>query len=348
MNRQVLPPNAPVSEQAAAWFFELADGPIDRAARREFVGWLKRSPQHIDAFLAIAVLDQELSDLPGDLETALATLDRSAPLVALVGSGNDSANDTTTPRTARRSVPVPRILGWIAAAGLAAAALVSGLTFVSREAQPPAVVHKTDFGEQRSIALSDGSIVTLNTRSEVSVGFDDSERKIELVAGEALFDVARDSRRPFMVDTGSVALRVLGTKFSVYRTEKSIRLAVVEGVVRATPNQMPDENVLVSAGEGAVALDGVIRHRDDIDVGKAIAWTERRLIFDDVPLEEVVLEFNRYNRTPLVVQDPQLAQRRITSVFFANDVSALIAFLELEPDVEVDYGVDAVRIRSEH
>ncbi|HZD53696.1 MAG TPA: hypothetical protein VE175_11660, partial [Woeseiaceae bacterium] len=111
----------------------------------------------------------------------------------------------------------------------------------------------------------------------------------------------------------------------------------------------PGEPVLVRAGEGAVATpNGSIRRNDEIDLEKALAWTERRLIFDDVPLEDVISEFNRYNRRPLVIQDPKLAGRKITSVFFANDVSALIAFLELEAGAEVDYGADAIRIHRKH
>jgi transmembrane sensor len=210
-------------------------------------------------------------------------------------------------------------------------------------------VHRTDYGEQRSIALADGSIVVLNTLSEVVVRFGPEERRVELVAGEAMFDVAHDPDRPFVVGTGAVELRVLGTRFSVYRKADSVRLAVLEGVVRAAPPGAEQAHVLVRAGQGAVAsLDGTIRRNHRIDLERVLAWTERRLIFDDVALADVVAEFNRYNRRPLIVQDPELAERRITSVFFANDVSALVAFLELEPDVEVLYGADAIRIQSEH
>jgi transmembrane sensor len=84
------------------------------------------------------------------------------------------------------------------------------------------------------------------------------------------------------------------------------------------------------------------------DVGKAIAWIERRLVFDGAPLAEVVREFNRYNRKPLIVEDSTLANRAITTVVNAHDVSALVGFLELEPDVEVEYADDSIRIRVRH
>jgi transmembrane sensor len=346
MNSEFAESSTPVSEQAAAWYFELADGPNDWQTRQEFVRWLKRSPQHIDCFLSIAMLEQELSELPGDLDDALALVAEAAPNTVSIADAANSPGNTgrhRTPRLARRGV------GWLAAAGIAGMAIVAALPFVTPDDASPGVVHKTDFGEQRSIALGDGSIVILNTLSEIAVRYDDAERRVELLSGEAMFDVTADNQRPFIVETGAVALNVLGTRFSVYRTSESIRLAVVEGVVSAVPRQRPEGQILVKAGEGAIATpDGTIRRNDALDVDKAIAWTERRLIFDDVPLENVVLEFNRYNRRPLIVQDPRLGQRKITSVFFANDVSALVAFLELDPDVEVDYGADAIRIRSKH
>jgi transmembrane sensor len=345
MNSEFAEPDVPVSEQAAAWLFELADGPNDHETRRQFVRWLKRSPQHIEAFLAIALLEQELAERPGSLEHALALVEDTGRDVIQIAGNNSSGLG----RADRKPLRNRRGLRWLAAAGVAAMFIMASLPFLVPQDAPTAVVHKTNLGEQRSIALGDGSIIVLNTLSEVAVRYDDASRRVELQSGEAMFDVAADSRRPFVVETGAVALNVLGTKFSVYHTSESTRLAVVEGVVRAVSRQQPERQILVHAGEGAVATaDGAIHTDGEIDVDKAIAWTERRLVFDDVALEDVVSEFNRYNRRPLVVLDPQLAERKITSVFFANDVSALVAFLELEPDVEVNHGADAIRIRRKH
>lgn len=334
-------PSLPVSEQAAEWFFELSDGPADWQARRQFVRWLKRSPQHIDSFLAVAVLEQDLSDRAGGSDEVEALVSGAASeAIPMDGAG---AGDR--PAEGRKPPPRGYRIGWLAAAAITTVTFLGSLPLLLPGDVPPTFVHKTDFGEQRSIALGDGSIVVLNTLSEVAVHYGEDVRRVELLAGQAFFDVARDPRRPFVVEAGTVALNVLGTRFSVYSTPQSTRLAVIEGVVRAVSQRQPEQEVLVRAGEGAfVTVDGAIRRMEEIDVPKAIAWTERRLIFEDVPLQEVVYEFNRYNRRPLVVQDPELGERRITSVFFANDVSALVAFLELEPDVEVDYGADAIRI----
>jgi transmembrane sensor len=337
MNSDPIKPATPVAEQAAIWYFELAEGAPDRQRRSEFFRWLKRSPRHIEEFLAIAVLEQELSELPGELADILAEVRREEATTALPMPGAAEA---------RREPPRRR---WRRYAWTSAAAAASALLFFmfALDRSPVPVLHETDFGEQRSFALQDGSIVTLNTLSSLSVEFDASRRRVVLFEGQAMFNVAEDASQPFVVETGEIALSVLGTKFSVYRRPDSVEVAVVEGSVAASPLQSPHEQVIVTAGEGAIATaGGEIRRRQGIDVEKALAWTERRLIFDDAQLSEVVAEFNRYNRVPLVVEDRALARRTITTVFNAHDVSALVGFLELEPDIEVEYGGDAIRIRA--
>jgi transmembrane sensor len=339
MYEEFTAPSLPVSEQAAAWFCELVDGARNRRRQRDFVRWLKASPQHIDAFLAIAMLERDLAGLPIEMEEAVRLAGEAAgPAIPLAAGGKTAA---AAPRRVRRA-------GWLAAAAAACAAAAALWLAPGSRVDPVPVVHRTDYGEQRSVALGDGSIVTLNTLSEVAVRFGSNVRHVELVAGEAMFDVARDPRRPFVVEAGAVRLSVLGTRFAVYRKADSVRLAVLEGVVRATPPGHPEAQVLVHAGEGAIASrDGTIRRNDSIDLERATAWTERRLVFNAAPLKDVVAEFNRYNRRPLIVQDPGLGEKKITSSFFANNVGAFVAFLELDPDIEVDYGADAIRIHRD-
>ncbi len=337
MTREPIRPATPVAEQAAIWYFQLVEAAPGRQERAEFFQWLRRSPRHIEEFLAIAVLEQEVSELSGDVAEILAEVQREQGTATL-----------PRPAAAADPQPPPR-RRWSRYAWTSAAAAASALLFfmVALDRSPEPVLHQTDLGEQRSFALQDGSIVTLNTRSSLRVEFDGSTRRVALLEGQAMFDVAPEQSRPFVVDTGEVSLSVLGTRFSVYRRPRSVEVAVVEGRVAASAVDSPDEPVIMSAGEGAVATtEGGIRRRPGIDVEKALAWTERRLIFDDAELSEVVAEFNRYNRVPLVVEDGALARRTITTVFNAHDVSALVGFLELEPDIEVEYGRDAIRIRA--
>lgn len=329
-----------VPEQAAEWLLELAEPGRSVTRRWEFMHWLKKSPQHIEEFLAIATLQLEVAEQSSVVQDIVAELKIKDDKVAvpLFREPRMTGGLPVTSRRRRR-----RYLAWVSAAALAvfAIALVQ-----MRLVEPPPISHRTELGEQRSIVLSDGSIMTLNTLSEATVQFSRPTRQVTLVAGEAMFDVVSNPDRPFVVETGAMSLSVLGTKFSVYRKKNSTRLAVVEGAVSAVSRYAPGSNVVVRTGEGAVAtMQGISLTDPQFDVEKAIAWTERRLIFDGAPLAEVVAEFNRYNRLPLVVEDSALANRAITTVFNAHDVSALVGFLQLEPDVEVQYGEDAIRIR---
>lgn len=327
-------------EQAAEWLVELAEPTCTESHRREFMSWLKKSPQHIEEFLGIATLHLEVAEQSSAVQHIVAELksldDQCA--VPLFREPGTPGGSPVTPRRRRT-----RYLAWASAAVLVVIAVVLVRLPV---VEPPPISHRTELGEQRSIVLDDGSIMTLNTLSEATVHFGRTARRVTLVTGEAMFDVVSDPDRPFVVETGAMSLNVLGTKFSVYRKKDSTRLAVVEGAVSAVSSYVPGSEVVVRTGEGAVAtMQGIALTDPQFDVEKAIAWTERRLIFDGAPLAEVVAEFNRYNRLPLIVEDNALSSRAITTVFNAHDVSALVAFLKLEPDVEVRYGEDAIRIR---
>jgi transmembrane sensor len=332
--------SASLPEQAADWLVELAEPSHGVDSRRQFMTWLKKSPQHIEEFLAVASLQQEVAEQAGPIADIVADLKSASGTYAV------PLFDTSAPTNASSGPVRRRARQYLLWASAASVALVAFIALQWPNAEPPAVSHRTELGEQRSIALHDGSIVTLNTLSEAVVRFDRTTRRVTLVAGEAMFDVVSDPDRPFVVETGTVSLNVTGTRFSVYRRDDSTRVAVVEGSVRVVSGHTPERAVTVRAGEGVVATDRGILADTRFDVEKAIAWTERRLVFDGAPLAEVVQEFNRYNRKRLIVEDSALAGRAVTTVMDAHDVSALVGFLELEPDVEIEYGDDSIRIRA--
>jgi len=230
---------------------------------------------------------------------------------------------------------------------------------------------RTARGEQRSIVLEDGSLVVLNTLSEIRIDLTSSSRRAVLTAGEALFDVAKDPDRPFTVDAGPLAIRVTGTRFNVYRQQARTVLTVVEGKVEVTPAEtsrvLPGERaiaydderhpaaealgqpatptVTVTAGERvAVDVDGGMDRDVPVNLERATAWTQRRLIFDNESLARVSEEFNRYNRLPVIIEDSSCAGRRITGVFNATDTRTLVAFLERQQGITVRRDPDAIRV----
>jgi transmembrane sensor len=213
----------------------------------------------------------------------------------------------------------------------------------------------TAIGEQRSAVLPDHSIVELNTQSAVRIAYTSRERRIELVRGEAFFEVAKDSRRPFIVSTEFATARALGTRFTVYRAPSGTLVTVAEGrvLVRYTgtaDNPVngrpgPIDTVEVVPGTQADATPGRSVQVHAVDVDRSLAWRNRRLIFAGDTLANVVREFNRYNLPRLEIVDPRLLDQRISGVFGANDPQSLLDFLSKVDHINVSRAhPDAIRI----
>lgn len=351
------PPES-VTEQAAAWLVEFEAGPPPESERRAFVAWLKRSPVHVEEFLQMSALRRELG--------------RSPALEASLDEVLAEARETVVPLGERRMPPSPAVSkrrprrkpGRRAVAASVLVLIAGALASVATFYEPG--VYRTGVGEQRSIALADGSVITLNTQSEVRVDLGENRRRATLVDGEALFNVARDTDRPFLVDAGATAIRVLGTRFNVYRQRDKTTVTVIEGKVdiQAAPPEpaaaapAPDhkpqatghrpQSTTLTAGEQViVALQGDILQPPQVDLTRVTAWTDRRVIFDDAPLAEVVTEFNRYNDRQLVLNDSRLAAREVTGVFQVHDLDVLVSFLRGQEDIHVTRDGDSLKILPE-
>jgi transmembrane sensor len=237
-----------------------------------------------------------------------------------------------------------------------------------------ATTYATATGEQRSIALADGSVIELNSRSKIEVRFTKGERDVNLVAGQALFHVAKDHARPFIVASDGTRVRAVGTQFDVYQKHGGTVVTVVEGTVAvvrtgAEPSQgseglssgsaTPDlpahtgfdiggsamvNAVYLSAGEQLTVTPKTERKTAHPNIASATAWTQRELVFDSASLSDVAEEFNRYNERQLVIQDPALYDFHISGVFSSTDPASLITFLRQRPGVKVIEGGSEIRI----
>ena len=329
-----------VTEAAAEWIDRLSHQPS--AARvREFARWLLRSPVHVEEFLRVTALREELEQAARPDWVADILARRDPDIAELPLQSPQSPGTSASPRRKARR---PRFLPL--AGAIAAAALLGWMVLLVSPSHPPAGPAPsvtTGVGEQRFLPLSDGSSIQLNTDSSVEIRMSKTERQVDLRHGEALFDVVVDPERPFRVTSHDVIVEAIGTRFSVFRRAEDTRVTVVEGRVsmlrnRAVPSpaaispettQTPIELI---AGQQAFWHPEQVPVPASIDPAKVTAWTERRLVFEDEPLDAVVAEFNRYNVPRLAVGDPALSQRRITGVFDVNDPGRFIEVLdELAP-----------------
>jgi transmembrane sensor len=194
-------------------------------------------------------------------------------------------------------------------------------------------------GEIRRIALEDGSTLILNTATEVAVEFNRQQRNIRLIRGEALFEVAHDSSRPFVVVANDTAVRAVGTAFAVRMESTQIDVTVTEGVVEVADAQpansggaaspLPDRGTeRVSANERIVIARSRAPQIRSIAAGEAdrqLAWRDGMVSFDGESLQLAVAEINRHNRRKIVVADPALAAKPIVGVFRATDLDGFSA-----------------------
>jgi transmembrane sensor len=338
-----------ISAEAVDWFLQWQEKTAGEPDPQTFSEWLLRSPAHVEEYLRVSS-SWCLANVgtAGDLQTA--------KLIAAAKKYHDTDNVVALPSRLGRRSPSTGSESGRASAGsswrvaLAASLLVGVALWVTYLSLQLPVTFQTAVGEQRSFTLQDGSVVFLNTNSKVRVGWLPAERHIELVRGEARFQVAKDAHRPFIVATATAAVRAVGTVFNVREESLSTQVAVLEGQVDVTvaPSKEAEAVAPVAARLAAGERAAVTTHGIETNTGPPIesvaAWTERRLVFRDQPLNGVIREFNRYRTHPLVLDDPALAALRISGVFDLSDPASLIAYLGTFETVQVDSRSDG----SEH
>jgi len=328
---------------ASSWLTRLNDGRLSRRESAEFADWLRDSPVHVHEFLECLAILESLGHVRSELD------ERS---LAAIGNVVEIDRTPTAAAGALGDVEKPRrwALGRAAAAAAALVVVAVWLTIGSLDPERTADVLTTDIGEQRSVTLQDGSLITLNTRSSVRVDVRDTERNVELLSGEVLFGVAADPARPFVVTVDDTRITVIGTEFNVRRHDDRVLVTVIEGTVRveqATPNAggvaSTNEHLMLTGGQQSATSNSGLSVVS-VEVADVVAWKDRKLVFRDTRLADIADEFNRYNRTRLIVDAGPLEDKRFSGVFFANDAESFLEVLEEVEAIRVETIDDGTRI----
>jgi transmembrane sensor len=300
--------SATIRAQAAAWVARL-HGPkrteeVEAGLRR----WLAESPEHATAF-----------------ELLTDTWEKSARL------RRRPMERTVSHKLAGFTMSVSRAA---VAAAAVAAITVAGTVFYLRT---DAVV--TAVGEQRTLTLEDGTRMYLNTNTRAAVRYSREQREVRLDQGEALFDVAKNPRWPFVVKVGDRQVKALGTVFVVRRDDANLAVTLVEGKVAVSPledrvadtparlTQAPESAdepsaarlVMLSPGQRLTFASREPARIDRPRLDQVTAWQHGRVAFDNTALTDAVAEMNRYSAARLVVEDPDAARIRISGTFRAGD-----------------------------
>jgi|SRR5690606_2415061 len=303
--------------EAAGWLDRMNRSAFDSAEGARFDAWMGADPRNREAFAEMAALwDDRL------LEQACATVPE-AP-----------ATERVTARVLRRPLPQPR--RWLPLAASAVAAAVAALLFIP--AIP--VSHQTAPGITRTIALSDGTTLTLGGNSAVTVQYWPWQREVELTRGEAGFDVAHSGWRSFEVDAGSARIGVLGTAFHVDRlSQDRVSVGVSRGKVRLTDAM---NHLDLTAGQAALASNSVLR-RVSMDPEQNRPGSDW-FVMRDAPLGDLVEKMRRFSGAPIAVDAALADDLRLTGRFRISATEETLALLRKSYDLDISRDGDVIRI----
>lgn len=306
-----------IAAEAAVWVASLHGPDRDRAMEDEFRAWQQRSPAHREAFEKTTDVWQDIPRIK--LADAYAAVDAQ--------------------RLARNAAH-KRSVAWRWATASGAAVLLAGAAVFFQQWQQQNT-YATAIGEQRQVLLDDGTRMLLNTDTRLSVDYGAKRRTIEVKGGEALFEVAKDASRPFVVRVAGSEVVAVGTAFAVRfhdgpRTADALTVTLIEGQVNVRPTSggggglAPKHAVALKPGDrltldhAARADQAAVEQKiDRPDIERAMAWKRNEAVFQDTPLAGAVDEINRYSRTQVTLSnDVQQANLNVSGVFRTGDSAA--------------------------
>ncbi|MEI9988991.1 MAG: FecR domain-containing protein [Rhizomicrobium sp.] len=220
--------------------------------------------------------------------------------------------------------------------------------------------YATAFGERRTITLADGSKISLDSDSEVTVEYSKDARELRLLKGQARFDVAHDVERPFSVLARTQKVIATGTAFNIDITQPKVLVTLIEGHVvvldeTARPRAAADTarmpqlrpGIELRAGQQLAAAVDAPPSVSRADLHQATAWTAGQLVFDDQPLSEVVVRINRYATTPITIADASIGKLRLSGSFNTGDtvgfVDIVTHYLPVEAATAADGSIALIR-----
>jgi transmembrane sensor len=353
-------------ERAADWLIRRDRG-LTPAEQDDYLQWLAADPRHGDALARQQTTWREL-DLLADWRP-------------------EHAPEPNPSLLAPPRPPASRPLCWIFPFTLAAAACLAFVLLLNRETQPSTRTPPTPLtvatGYEKRL-LDDGSVLELNRGAAVAVAYTATERRVQLLRGEAHFTVAKNSARPFVVSAAGVETRAVGTVFNVRLAAASVEVLVTEGKVAVSGVERVDPNALTSAaetssnpsrqGQPAPPRDTFVAARERLtiplapaspapattvasvsahvpvavssdEIARSLAWQPRLLEFSAAPLAEVVAEFNRHNTIQLALADPALASFPVTASFRSDNAEGFVRLLEATAGVRAERRGETISLR---
>ncbi|MFC3655130.1 hypothetical protein FZ025_13260 [Xanthomonas hyacinthi] len=318
-----MPENSSVDDdlfdQAVHWILRLDAAPGDADALQRYRDWLAVAPAARTQAMAAArallgMLQRPAADVGDELGIDPLQTEPS-PSHAIAAA---TAVAPTRRRSARRH--------WQALAAALALAIGAGTWLGGGGLDRLRSDAYTRIGAMRQLQLEDGSVVTLNTDSAIAVHMRKDTRSVRLLRGEAFFQVVRDPRRPFVVDSAGGSARVLGTAFNVRLDDDRAQVSVVEGRVAVSP-PAGGTGAVLGAGQSAWLAGHAVRREAGRDPFAVAAWRRRQLVFYNTPLSQVVRELSRYRHGSIQLRGDDVRALPVSGAFSIADPDASLQVL---------------------
>jgi transmembrane sensor len=332
-----------ISRQASEWFVLMRSETVTERERSAFLHWYNECAEHKEAFRSYELIWRELGDLAVSTE-GKRLRDSVNPIHGGLFSkyvrgwlsgissffgrssfwGQQSGGSNEGGLFAIRGIPAARF----ALAGLVLFVSV----FLANNLLKGSVdlaSYQTDIAQVQKIQLPDGTLITLSGKSRITAWDTGSERHVELLKGQAFFEVAKNPDKPFYVKAGDTLVRVIGTQFDVNRTTSLVRVAVLEGIVSVS--DIPDNNKTINGQESLMITAGlqVSRNSDGgfspvekVATMNFANWRSGRLVYSNARLQDVIDDVNRYSRNQILL-DETLHNIKVTIAFEVEQINSL-------------------------
>ena len=300
-------------EAAQAWFLRLQAEPDNLDLLSDFEAWKDGAPKRESYYLDVLLTWEDLGQLPSLQNKAVSCVpfvERTEPCAE--GVSTTKGWGSTISRFAF-------------AAGLCGVFIIA---LFNMYAVPP-----TDYvaatGERVVVELEDGSVLRLNAESAISMSFSEQERRLELLYGEAYFEVAADNDRPFVVDASQLSTRALGTEFNVrFIKDEQVETTLVEGKVEVSiPTGIAKQMLAGQTAQWGAEQEFQIEIRSIQKHPQAPAWTKNLLRVDEVPLFEVVEQLNRHYVQVITITETDLVDTPISGTLPLDDLDTVLTLL---------------------
>jgi len=307
-----------VPDEAVVWFTRLNSGDATQEECRQFEAWHARSPLHAQEYSRISALWNDFDGLKEWADNELGQEQIEEQEVSASYSYSPSNREKMNGRSRWGRSRTASLLAVLFVMLNISIWLPDTLMRFSND-------YQTGTAEQKSITLADGSLVTMDAETALSVDYSMDQRKLILHQGRAYFTVASDKQRPFVIDTQGGKIQALGTEFEVYQTPQGVAVTVFESRVQVTLGDQVE--VLIPGQQLHYSIAKGLSKPKIVDLIEAKAWQRGKLVFTDRPLGEVIEEINRYRQGVVVIIDESLRDFPVSGVFDLNKPDAILQAL---------------------